>query len=308
MDNIELLNLPKAVIDVLPIGIAECCLVMDDYSNIIDIKILKANKSIKEITGYNNYELCNKTIQDFFPGIRESIYDWTKILGDAAAPSYMGKRHMEQYLDIFDKYLSIDVVSSEDNTFYLVMEDITDKKEFNRSILEKVSEIDYINEELRKKANLDNMTLAYNYQFIMKLLREEAIAANKESKKFTVAILDIDGFNEINKNYGIGTGDKVLEKTAEALKNSMRKIDSLARTGGDEFLLLLTNVDIDIAKIVIERIRTQLDVDVKVLDGEKITLSGAVLEYEGGSFEDFYHKLRGKLKKAKSLGYDTIIF
>jgi diguanylate cyclase (GGDEF)-like protein len=306
MNNTELSSLPQAVIDVLPVGIAECGLVMDDNSNIKDIRILRANKSIKEITGYNNYELYNKTMKELFPSISESVYDWIKILGDAALCA--GTKHMEQYMNMFDKYLSIDVVSIEENGFHLVMEDITDKKECTRNILEKDSEINYINEELRKKANLDSMTLAYNYQFIMKLLKEEAVIANKESKKFTVALLDIDGFTEINRKHGIEVGDLVLEETSEALKNSMRKIDSLARTGGDEFLLLLTNVDINIAKIVIERMRTQLDLDVKALEDDKITLSGAVLEYEGGGCEEFYHKLRDKLAKAKTLGYNTIIF
>lgn len=306
MNNMELMNLPQAVIDVLPVGIAKCGLVLDDDSNIEDIRILNANKSIKEITGYNNYELYNRTMKELFPSIRESVYDWVKILGEASL--YIGTKHVEQYMDMFDKYLSIDVVSIEENSFYLVMDDITDKKEFTRNILEKDNEINYINEELRKKANLDSMTLAYNYQFIMKLLKEEVDNANKESKKFTVALLDIDGFTEINRNHGSEIGDLVLEETSVALKNSMRKIDSLARTGGDEFLLLLTNVDINIAKIVIERMRTQLDLDVKVLEGENITLSGAVLEYEGGGYEEFYHKLRDKLAKAKSLGYNTIIF
>jgi diguanylate cyclase (GGDEF)-like protein len=142
----------------------------------------------------------------------------------------------------------------------------------------------------------------------MKLLKEEVETANMESKKLTVALLDIDGFTEINRNHGTEVGDMVLEETAEALKNCMRKIDSLARTGGDEFLLLLTNVDIDIAKIVIERMKTQLDLDVSALESESITLSGAVLEYEGEGCEDFYHKIRDKLCKAKSLGYNTIIF
>jgi|LGOV01.1.fsa_nt_gb diguanylate cyclase (GGDEF)-like protein/PAS domain S-box-containing protein len=306
MNNTELLNLPQAVIDVLPLGIAQCGLVLDDNSNIKDIRILKANKSIREITGYNNYELANKTMKELFPAIRESVYDWIKILGEASL--YIGTKHIEQYMDVFDKYLSVDVVSIKENGFYLVMEDITDKKECSRNILEKVTEINYINEELRKKANLDNMTLAYNYQFIMKLLKEEVETANKESKKFTVALLDIDRFTEINRNHGIEVGDKVLEETSEALKNSMRKIDSLARTGGDEFLLLLTNVDINIAKIVIERMKTQLNLDVRILKGESITLSGAVLEYEDGGCEDFYHELRAKLDKAKSLGYNTIIF
>lgn len=306
MDNTEMLSLPQAVIDVLPIGIAQCGLVLDDDSNIKDIRILKANKGIKEITGYNNYELYNKTMKELFPSLRESVYDWIKILGEAAL--YVGTKHIEQYMNMFDKYLSIDVVSVKEDGFYLVMDDITDKKEFSRNILEKDSEISYINEELRKKANLDSMTRAYNYQFIMKLLKEEADAANKESKKFTVALLDIDGFTEINRKHGIEIGDRVLEEISEALKNSMRKIDSLARTGGDEFLLLLTNVDINIAKIVIERMRTQLDLDVRAIEGENITLSGAVLEYEGGGCEVFYHKLRDKLTKAKSLGHNTIIF
>lgn len=306
MNNMELVNLPQAVIDVLPVGIAKCGLVLDDDSNIEDIRILNANKSIKEITGYNNYELYNRSLKELFPAIRDSVYDWIKILGEASL--YIGTKHVEQYMDIFDKYLSIDVVSIGENCFYLVMDDITDKKEFTRNILEKDNEINYINEELRKKANLDSMTLAYNYQFIMKLLKEEVDNASKESKKFTVALLDIDGFTEINRSRGSEIGDLVLEETSVALKNSMRKIDSLARTGGDEFLLLLTNVDINIAKIVIERMRTQLDLDVKVLEGENITLSGAVLEYEGGGCEEFYHKLRDKLAKAKSLGYNTIIF
>jgi diguanylate cyclase (GGDEF)-like protein len=308
-DNLEKLNdfeLPDKVVDKIPVGLCKCKLIFDNENEVYDIKFIDVNDFMADIIGLEKYEIRNRTMTELFPQIQNSIFNWIKIFGEAAV--YGEYKHIEQYVDIFNKYLTVGVVGSENDEFYMVMNDITDKRQYRKSIVEKDSEIAYINNEMRKKANLDNLTLAYNYQFIMKILKEETQESKDRGRKLSVALLDIDDFNEINRTYGFDIGDRILEKIGIALRNSIRKIDSLGRTGGDEFLLIMTNVDIDIAKIVIERVKTQILIDTKNFENLTITVSGAVAEYDGETYEEFYHNLRDKVFKAKSLGKNMIIF
>lgn len=305
MEAENIFQLKEEILDQIPVGLCQCQLVMN-ADDVEDIKFIWINQFMQEIIGFQKNEIGNKTLTELFPNVKASIFDWVKIFSEAAA--YGGYKHIEQFVDMFGRYLSIDVSGLDNGKFYMVLNDITDKREFRRMLLEKDSEIAYINNEMRKKANLDTLTMAYNYQFIMKILKEESEYAKNKGRKLSAALLDIDDFTLINNENGIEIGDRVLEETGIALRNSVRKIDSIGRTGGDEFLLIMTNVDIDIAKIVIERIKMQMNIDIKSLENSKVTLSGAVLEYEDEHFEEFYQKLRDKLIKAKSLGKNMIIF
>ncbi|MBN2286644.1 MAG: GGDEF domain-containing protein [Tissierellales bacterium] len=304
MEAENIFQLKEEILDQIPVGLCQCQLVMN-ADDVEDIKFIWINQFMQEIIGFQKSEISNKTLTVLFPNVKASIFDWVKIFSEAA---FGGYKHIEQFVDMFGRYLSIDVSGLDDGKFYMVMNDITDKREFRRILLEKDSEIAYINNEMRKKANLDTLTMAYNYQFIMKILKEESEYAKNKGRRLSAALLDIDDFTLINNENGTEIGDRVLEETGIALRNSVRKIDSIGRTGGDEFLLIMTNVDIDIAKIVIERIKMQMNIDIKSLENLKVTLSGAVLEYEDEHFEEFYQKLRNKLIKAKSLGKNMIIF
>ncbi len=92
-------------------------------------------------------------------------------------------------------------------------------------------------------AMTDALTSLYNRYFIERLLQMEIGRSKRYGQPFCVALLDLDGFKEVNDSLGHAAGDEVLRKVAEVLKKTARSTDHIGRFGGDEFLLILPQAD-----------------------------------------------------------------
>ena len=113
--------------------------------------------------------------------------------------------------------------------------------------------------ELNKKlATTDGLTGLYNRRHFMEKLSQQKSLSERDASDFVLCYFDLDHFKLINDTFGHHTGDIVLQKFSEILKSSIREIDFAARFGGEEFVCLLVNTDIDKAVIVTERIRKSL--------------------------------------------------
>jgi len=106
--------------------------------------------------------------------------------------------------------------------------------------------------ELETKANLDYLTGIHNRRSVDRALREFFNEFLKNKSKFSVMIIEIDDFKQINDKYGHLVGDKVLINVAYAIKSSIRAKDILGKWGGDEFIVILPNTDKEIADKVKE--------------------------------------------------------
>lgn len=118
-------------------------------------------------------------------------------------------------------------------------------------------------DELRRKefrlARTDRLTgLANRHYFDHKLI-EEAKYADKTGGRLNILIFDLDNFKRFNDTYGHVAGDKLLALFADIIKQNIRDTDIPVRYGGEEFLLLVRDLDIVIAKSVGDRIRWQLE-------------------------------------------------
>ncbi len=112
-----------------------------------------------------------------------------------------------------------------------------------------------LNESLRAQAGTDQLTGLLNRSgFLAAAVRERAIA-DRYGTPLSVAVLDLDGFKEINDNHGHGAGDRVLADLAAAWRGRVRAGDVLARHGGDEFVLLLPDTRRGDAVDALERLR-----------------------------------------------------
>jgi len=104
-------------------------------------------------------------------------------------------------------------------------------------------------EKLFIRANFDILTKLYNREYFFNELQKQISLIKRNHYKLAVLFIDLDHFKDINDTLGHNIGDKVLKITAKRLKSSVRESDIIARFGGDEFIILLTNID-DINKIV----------------------------------------------------------
>jgi diguanylate cyclase (GGDEF)-like protein len=112
---------------------------------------------------------------------------------------------------------------------------------------------------IREMAIHDDLTGFFNRTHLMDLIETESNRSIRTGSVFSLAMIDIDKFKNINDTYGHQTGDYVLKTFAAVIRSILRKTDFCGRYGGEEFLIVLTQTDLQAAKIFAERIRDSVE-------------------------------------------------
>ncbi len=126
-------------------------------------------------------------------------------------------------------------------------------------------------ERLRRLAITDWLTDLHNHSYSRTLLAEELQHAQDSSKPLCVIMADLDQFKQINDAHGHLVGDHVLRITAARMVSGARVHDEIGRYGGEEFLFVLRETDIDTAAEVAERVRARISSD--VIHHQRATIS-----------------------------------
>lgn len=108
----------------------------------------------------------------------------------------------------------------------------------------------------KERAFIDDVTEVYNARYLLQATENEIQRAERYGRKLSVLFLDLDRFKLVNDNFGHLVGSQVLRQLSEILAGCIRQVDTLARYGGDEFTILLTDTDHELGLAVAERIRT----------------------------------------------------
>lgn len=101
-------------------------------------------------------------------------------------------------------------------------------------------------------ANYDTLTKVYSRLFLERFVEEN------QNLLCTVVLIDLNNFKRINDTYSHAIGDKILRIVASMLKDAIRMEDIVVRYGGDEFVVVLRNIDVEKAEFIIERVRQKL--------------------------------------------------
>jgi len=124
--------------------------------------------------------------------------------------------------------------------------------------------IDTIRDEgdlLRRTLQFDSLTQVCSRLYILQELRERLAAAHAESRPLSVVMADLDHFKNINDEYGHLMGDHVLRDVATRMVTGARGSDIVGRYGGEEFLIVFDNTELDLASELAERIRIRVMAD-----------------------------------------------
>ena len=116
-----------------------------------------------------------------------------------------------------------------------------------------------VNERLQELSMTDPLTGLYNRLFFHKRIDYEFQRADRYRCALALLMLDLDHFKQVNDTYGHPFGDYVLQKTASLLLKSVRQVDIVARYGGEEIVIACPETNMEQAKIVAERIRSNMD-------------------------------------------------
>ncbi len=194
--------------------------------------IIDVNEAFCVLTGYTKEDVIGKTPIILRSGRHEPFF-YTQIDQDLATEgSWRGeiwnkKKSGEEYAE----YLRIDSIrnaNGEIENYIGIFSDITEHKKQQ--------------EQLHHMANYDPLTNLPNRHLYMTLAQQMLGFAKRKGSKAVIAFLDLDGFKLINDNYGHEMGDRILKKVAERLEEQLRQSDTVARMGGDEFVILLSDV------------------------------------------------------------------
>lgn len=270
-----------------------------------DIIAIYANKQLEHITNKTLDQLINKKMTEVFPTLTDSIFNWPKILCEAAMTN--DHTDIEQYVNAFEKFVKFRIFGFQDDIFYMTIQDLTLKREIRKMILEKDRQIKHLEGEIKSRASIEPLTNLYNFQFITDCIKHSMQSYKEEDTEFCIFLIDIDDFKEFNLKYGMDIGDMVLQDVARILSLSARKIDVVGRYGNDKFIMVLNNLELDIAKVIIERIKMELNRFDLNISKNTISVSGALVEYRGESLEEFIGKAEALLTKAQEIGKGIIL-
>lgn len=163
------------------------------------------------------------------------------------------------------------------------------------------------NRELFELSAKDPLTGIYNRKKFDEEIDKWISFSKRYDSSFSLILFDIDDFKRINDKYGHIVGDSVIKNIAEIISKSIRDTDIFARWGGDEFVILLPNTDIQQAKEIAERMRKYIRDNLYEME-ENITCSFGLASYEkNDTTQSLLRKADDLLFKAKTKGKDRVV-
>nr|MDA8162809.1 diguanylate cyclase [Desulfobacteraceae bacterium] len=155
--------------------------------------------------------------------------------------------------------------------------------------------------ELKRLSLRDSLTDLYNRRFFDQRLREEAERSSRQDYDLYVAIVDIDGFKELNDQKGHDFGDKILIGLASVLNRSTRKsVDIVCRIGGDEFAVIIPQADAKQVTQIGERIRKNY---LAYKDRGETTLSIGIAGFAGAAGKAGKEDVKKMIREADETMY-----
>lgn len=169
--------------------------------------------------------------------------------------------------------------------------------------------LDIENIRLRRLSITDNLTGAFNREYLEQRLPAAVDEARLRNEPLSVAMVDVDHFKPVNDRFGHDAGDEVLAEVARRLRGSTRTGDVLVRYGGEEFLLLLPHSDAPLARDIGERMRARMAGDPIAVGGEQLQIRISIGIAQLQDLETPARLVRradGALYAAKAAGRDRV--
>jgi diguanylate cyclase (GGDEF)-like protein len=162
-------------------------------------------------------------------------------------------------------------------------------------------------------ATTDPLTKIYNRRYINEFLTMETERSRRSQKEFAVVLADVDDFKRVNDTYGHLSGDVVLRAIVGGIISGTRQYDIVGRYGGEEFLIIMPEIDKLAAVDVADRMRRNIEnLEIEILDGDKVTVTAsfgiAIFDEDGISPDDLLVKADERLYKAKWEGKNRVVY
>jgi diguanylate cyclase (GGDEF)-like protein len=252
-------------------------------------RILQKFESIRNEKGITPYSALLLILTHLPYEENEAKRHWEAILDHRQKLSRSMERDVGLRVALFDYFINLNKI-------------IEYPKIIELSLFEKLDRFDH----------LDFLTGLLNQRYFQNVVSTEMRRSKRYHLKCSVVIMDTDDFKEVNEKYGSLIGDILLKETSMIIRNSIRDIDTAARSGGGEFALLLPETGRLGSYIVSERIRISAENHFKrrKVNGASLnlTLSGGISSFpeDGVTVEEMVESARQALYQAKAMGKNSI--
>tara|TARA_Y100000589_G_scaffold331999_2_gene388502 strand:+ start:2462 stop:3199 length:738 start_codon:yes stop_codon:yes gene_type:complete len=186
---------------------------------------------------------------------------------------------------------------------------MSDKMEAELAITK--AELEKYSKKLQMQATTDTLTGLANRRKITELLKEEIKKLEEDyNNNFNIIMLDIDFFKKVNDNYGHPMGDEVIKKVSNHMQDKVGSEGVVGRFGGEEFLTILYNNNIQEAALLANQIRSDIESKKIEFEGKKISVTvsmGIACSAETGVYQELLNKADERLYKAKENGRNQVI-
>jgi diguanylate cyclase (GGDEF)-like protein len=161
-------------------------------------------------------------------------------------------------------------------------------------------------EELYKLSTKDSLSGLYNRMSLMEKVKWLISSKDRKEESFAVIFLDLDNFKNINDSMGHDTGDKVLKQVALILLHAVRENDIVSRIGGDEFIIVLPDIENDTSVIdILERVKAQLKIPLHLKNSHHVITASMGIALYPRDGEDVHTLLKNAdiaMYRSKELG------
>ncbi len=259
-----------------------------------DFNVFRVNPAFSSMFSLKAEEVEGRRIDDILPfadlkeAIRDAFRNGNESEDNVLETSSQGNR----YFRISVSMIKPSESQETEGQALLVIEDITERK---------LSE-----EKIIRMANYDNLTGLPNRRLLMNYLSQAITLVRRRALYAAVLFIDLDRFKLINDTLGHSAGDELLKEVAERLKKCVRLSDTVGRLGGDEFIVLLPDIEqIEDIIIICNRINTIFDSHLKIGEHEvsvMMSIGISVYPTDGEDGETLLRKADVAMYRAKSDG------
>jgi len=171
-----------------------------------------------------------------------------------------------------------------------------------------VRHYDIEHKKVRELLETDELSNCYNRRYLDQRLDQLIEGHQTRGDTFSLMLIDLDNFKEVNDSYGHMTGDVLIREMGNFLKSSLSAKYCVARYGGDEFVVLMPDVPLKTAVAVAEELRQKCSDHQWAAAQLVISLSIGIIEYEGSTREIVIQEVDNRMYGAKMAGKDRVAY
>lgn len=279
--------------DIMPAAKEEIFSALQDPVLIVDENgsVVELNRAASELLGIQATNVVGLNIGNALPAfssLTTAIDKGTPTEIDVG--SYWGVKHFEVNIS------GLNDRSKRRIGKLVIMHDITERKSFEN--------------ELRQMASTDALTGTSNRRHLFELAGREYSRAKRYGHDLCAVMIDIDGFKRLNDKYGHDVGDEALRRVVKTCNKEIRGSDIFGRIGGEEFVAVLSDQNLDQALNAAERLRSQIANVVVPVSGSETSITASLgvanLIEADKSFNDLLKRADTALYSAKNAGRNCV--